>query len=170
MMQWVSTTGNEKQGTLITIDIFWSFRDQLCLSRSILVFLKDLEPPLKELFSSQEDVTHKGNYNVCFTWKIPWMEEPGRLQSMGSQRVRHDWVTSLSFFTFMLWRRKWEPTPVFLLENPWDRGVWWAAIYGVAQSWTRLKQLSSSSFNMIKYHKYETSHSVLRDWLSFTPW
>ena len=47
-------------------------------------------------------------------WKIPWMEEPGRLQSMGSLRVGHDWATSLSVFTFMHWRRKWQPTPVFL--------------------------------------------------------
>jgi len=47
-------------------------------------------------------------------WKIPWTEEPGRLQSMGLQRIRHDWVTSLSLFTFMHWRRKWQPTPVFL--------------------------------------------------------
>ena len=46
--------------------------------------------------------------------KIPWMEEPGRLQSMGSLRVRHDWATSLSLSTFMHWRRKWQPTPVFL--------------------------------------------------------
>ena len=45
-------------------------------------------------------------------WKIPWTEEPGGLQSMGSLRVRHDWVTSLSLFTFMHWRRKWQPTPV----------------------------------------------------------
>ena len=45
--------------------------------------------------------------------KIPWMEKPGRLQSMGLLRVRHDWVTSLSLFTFMRWRRKWQPTPVF---------------------------------------------------------
>ena len=47
-------------------------------------------------------------------WKTPWMEEPGRLQSMGSQRVGHNWATSLSLFTFMHWRRKWQPTPVFL--------------------------------------------------------
>ena len=47
-------------------------------------------------------------------WKIPWMEEPGRLQSMGSLRVGLDWATSLSLFTFMHWRRKWQPTPVFL--------------------------------------------------------
>ena len=45
-------------------------------------------------------------------WKIRWMEEPGRLRSM--LRVGHDWVTSLSPFTFMHWRRKWQPTPVFL--------------------------------------------------------
>ena len=47
-------------------------------------------------------------------WKIPWMEEPGRLRSMGSLRVGHDWATSLPLFTFMHWRRKWQPTPVFL--------------------------------------------------------
>jgi len=47
-------------------------------------------------------------------WKIPWTEEPGRLQSMGLLTVRHNWVTSLSLFTFMHWRRKWQPTPVFL--------------------------------------------------------
>ena len=54
-------------------------------------------------------------HSSTLAWKIPWTEEPGRLQSMGSRRVRHDWVTSLSLFTFMLWRRKWQPTPVFLL-------------------------------------------------------
>ena len=47
-------------------------------------------------------------------WKIPWTEEPGRLQSMGLLGVGHDSATSLSFFTFMHWRRKWQPTPVFL--------------------------------------------------------
>ena len=47
-------------------------------------------------------------------WKIPWMEDPGGLQSMGSWRVRHDWATSLSLFTFMPWRMKWQPIPVFL--------------------------------------------------------
>ena len=46
-------------------------------------------------------------------WKIPWMEEPGGLQSMGSLRVGHNWTTSLSLFTFMHWRRKWQFTPLF---------------------------------------------------------
>ena len=53
-------------------------------------------------------------HSNTLAWKIPWTEEPGRVQSMGSWRVRHDWVTSLLLFTFMHWRRKWQPTPVFL--------------------------------------------------------
>ena len=55
-------------------------------------------------------------------WKIPWTEELGGLQSTGSLRVRHDWVTSLSLFTFMHWRRKWQPTPVFLPGESQGRG------------------------------------------------
>ena len=53
--------------------------------------------------------------------------------------------TSLSLFTSMYWRRKWQPLQCSCLENPRDGGAWWAAVYGVAQSWTRLKRLSSSS-------------------------
>ena len=53
-------------------------------------------------------------HSSTLAWKIPWMEEPGRLQSMGSLRVGHDCATSLSLFTFLHWRRKWQPTPVFL--------------------------------------------------------
>ena len=48
------------------------------------------------------------SHSSTLAWKIPWMEEPGRLQPMGSLRVGHDWVTSLSVFTFMHWRRKWQ--------------------------------------------------------------
>ena len=55
-------------------------------------------------------------------WKIPWMEEPGRLQSMGSLRVGHNWATLLSLLTFMHWRRKWQPTPVFLPRESQGRG------------------------------------------------
>ena len=53
-------------------------------------------------------------YSSTLAWKIPWTEEPGGLQSMGSLRVGHNWATSLSLFTFMHWRRKWQPTAVFL--------------------------------------------------------
>ena len=77
-------------------------------------------------------------------WKIPWTEEPGGLQSVASRRVRHDWATSLSLSTFMHWRRKWQPTPVFLPGETQDGGAWWAAVCGVAQGRTRLKRLSSS--------------------------
>ena len=53
-------------------------------------------------------------HSSTLAWKIPWTEEPGRLQSMGSIEVRHNRATSLSLFTCMRWRRKWQPTPVFL--------------------------------------------------------
>ena len=141
-------------------------------------------------------------HSSTLAWKIPWREEPGKLPSMGSQRVGHDWATFLSLFTFMHLRRQWQPTPVFLpgksqgwgsllgcrlrgraesdtteqlsfhfslscigegdgnplqcscLENPRDSRAWWAAIYGVTQSWTRLKWLSSRSiysFLLVRY-------------------
>ena len=83
-------------------------------------------------------------HSSTLAWKIPWTEEPGRLQSMGSLRVGHDWAPSLSLFTFMHWRRKWQPTPVFLPGESQGRGSQGAAVYGVAQSQTRLKRLSSS--------------------------
>ena len=53
-------------------------------------------------------------HSSILAWKIPWTEKPGRLQSVGSLRVGYNWVTSLSLFTVMHWRRKWQPTPVFL--------------------------------------------------------
>ena len=53
-------------------------------------------------------------HSSTLAWKIPWTEKPGRLKSRGSLRVGHDWTTSLSLFTFMHWRRKWQPTPMFL--------------------------------------------------------
>ena len=88
-------------------------------------------------------------HSSTLAWKIPWTEEPGGLQSMGSLRVGHDWATSLSLFTFMHWRRKWQPTTVFLPGESRDGGAWWAAVSGVAQSRTRLKRLSSSSSSLV---------------------
>ena len=63
-----------------------------------------------------------GTHSSTLAWKIQWMEEPGRLQCMGLQTAGHDWVTSLSLFTFMHWRRKWQPTPVFLPGESQGRG------------------------------------------------
>ena len=88
-------------------------------------------------------------HSSTLAWKIPWTEEPGRLQSMGSLRVGHDWATSLSRFTFMRWRRKWQPTPVFLPgESQGFRSL--VGCYGVTQSRTRLKRLSRSSRPVVK--------------------
>ena len=61
-------------------------------------------------------------HSSMFAWKIPWTEEPGRLQSMGLLGVGHDSATSLVLFTFMHWRRKWQPTPVFLSGESQGRG------------------------------------------------
>ena len=61
-------------------------------------------------------------HSSTLAWRIPRAEEPGRLQSMGSWRVGHDWATSLSLFTFMHWRRKWQPAPVFLPGESQGRG------------------------------------------------
>ena len=77
-------------------------------------------------------------------WRIPWTEEPGRLQSMGSLGVRQDWATSLSLFLSCIGEGSGNPLLCSCLENPRDGGAWRAAISGVTQSRTRLKRLSSS--------------------------
>ena len=88
-------------------------------------------------------------HSSTLAWKIPGAEEPGRLQSMGSLRVGHDWVTSLSLSR--IGEGNDNPLQCSCLENPRDRGAWWAAVYGVAQSRTRLKRLSSSSNSIISW-------------------
>ena len=69
-------------------------------------------------FTEKAMATHSST----LAWKIPWMEEPGRLQSMGSLRVGHNWETSLSLFTVTHWRRKWQSTPVSLHGESQGRG------------------------------------------------
>ena len=82
--------------------------------------------------------------------KIPWTEVPVGLQSMRSQRVRHDWVTFHFHFSLScMGEGNGNPLQCSCLENPRDGGAWWAAAYGVAQSRTRLKRLSSSSSSSI---------------------
>ena len=80
-------------------------------------------------------------HSSTLAWEIPWTEEPGRLQFMGSLRVGHDRATSLS----CIGEGNGNPLQCSCLENPRDGGTWWAAVYGVTQSRTRLKRLSSSS-------------------------
>ena len=83
-------------------------------------------------------------HSSTLAWKIPWMEEPGRLQSMGLLRVGHDWATSLSLFTFMLWRRKCNPLQCSCLENPRDGepgGLLSMGSHRVGHDWSDLAAL-----------------------------
>ena len=74
-------------------------------------------------------------HSSTLAWKIPGTEEPGRLQSMGSLRVGHNWVTSLSLLIFLHWRRKWQPTPVFLLgESQGQRSLVGCRLWGCTES------------------------------------
>ena len=123
--------------------------------------IEPMSPALASRFFTTEPLGKPLLMFILNTWEFPdcsvlgcqafngwgcWGFEPWsgahRLQSMGSRRVRHDWATSLSLFIFMHWRRKWQPTPVFLPSSL--GGAWWAPASGVAQSQTRLKWLSSS--------------------------
>ena len=76
-------------------------------------------------------------HSSTLAWKIPRTEKPGGLQSMWSLRVRHDWATSLSLFTFVHWRRKWQPTPVFLPgESQGQRSLLGCHLWGHTESET----------------------------------
>ena len=88
-------------------------------------------------------------HSSTLAWKIPWMEEPGRLQSMVSLRVGHDWATSLSLFTFMHWRRKWQPTPGFLPGESQGRGILVGChLWGCTESdTTEVTQQQKKDFN-----------------------
>ena len=89
-------------------------------------------------------------------WKIPWMEEPGGLQSMGSLRVWHDWTTSFSLFTSMRWRRKWQPTPLFLpRESHGQRSLVGVSSRGL-KAQTQLEWLSSSSIQYLFFSSWHT--------------
>ena len=84
-------------------------------------------------------------HSSSVAWRIPWMQEPGRLQSMGSLRL--DMTEQLHFYFSLscIGGGNSNPLQCSCLENPRYRGAWWAAVYGVAQSRTQLKRLSSSS-------------------------
>ena len=84
-------------------------------------------------------------HSSALAWKIPWMEEPGRLQSMGSRRVRQDFTFNFHFPLSCIGEGNGNSLQCSCLENPRDWGAWWAAVYGVPQSRTQLKRLSSSS-------------------------
>ena len=92
-------------------------------------------------------------HSSTLAWRIPWTEEPGRLQSLGSLGVRHDGVTSLTFHFHALEKEMATHSSILAWRIPGTGGAWWAAVYGVAQSRTRLKRLSSSSSSSIGKRK-----------------
>ena len=96
-------------------------------------------------FSALVSEKAMATHSSTLAWKIPWTEESGRLQSMGSLRVGHDWGASLSLSTFMHWRRKWQPTPVFFPGESQGRGSLVGCRLWGRTSRTRLKRLSSCS-------------------------
>ena len=106
-------------------------------------------------------------HSSTLAWKIPWTEEPGRLQSMGSQSRT---LTEQLHFHFSLsstGEGNGNPLQCSYLENPRDGGAWQAALYGVAQSWTQLKRFSSSSLDIIS-EKAMAPHSNSLAWK--IPW
>ena len=116
-----------------SLNLFFFLLNKILISKYVLW---DIIPQLSIIFSGSYDLVEKvfkpehkdllekamAPHFSTLAWKIPWTEEPGALQSMGSLRVGHDWVTSLSLFTFMHWRRKWQPSPVFLPGESQVRG------------------------------------------------
>ena len=96
-------------------------------------------------------------HSSTLAWKIPWMEEPGGLQSMASLPVRHDWVTSLS----CTGEGNGNPLQYSCLENPRGGGAWWAAVYGVAESDTTEATYSSSSSSMSIELVVPSNHLIL---------
>ena len=107
-------------------------------------------------------------HSSTFAWKIPWSEEPGRLQSMGS--LESDTTERLHFHFSLscIGEGNGNPLQCSCLEYPRDGEVWWAAVYGVAQSRTRLKRLSSSSSSMFKLVFQSTVRSSLKEAIQFS--
>ena len=85
------------------------------LSKGLSRVFSNTTVPNHQFFSAQHSLEKAmATHSSTLAWKIPWTAEPGGLQSMGSLGVGHNWTTSLSLFPFRHWRRKWQPTPVFL--------------------------------------------------------
>ena len=101
-------------------------------------------------------------HSSTLAWKIPWMEEPGGLQSMGLLRVGHDWATSLSLFTFMHWRRKWQPIPVFLPGE--SKG--WGSLVGCSL-WGHTESDTTEAIQQQQWHHWNLSFKHLKSPLLF---
>ena len=110
---------------------FTNYRGEQCVFRTVALSYLNLTELTNEDTRVSSGFVQKANFtsekamathSSTLAWKISWIKEPGRLQSMGSGRVLHDWVTSLSLFTFIHRRRKWQPSLVFLPGESQGRG------------------------------------------------
>ena len=100
-----------------SLPCFMGFSDKMSLGSPFLIILPKYDPSYSLTLEKA-----MAPHSSTLAWKIPWTEEPGRLQSMGSLGVGHDWATSFSLFTFLHWRRKRLPTPVLLPGESQGRG------------------------------------------------
>ena len=108
-------------------------------------------------------------HSNTLAWKIPWMEEPGGLQSMGSLELDTTERLPFHFSLSCIGEGNGSPFQCSCLENPRDGEAWWAAVYGVAQSWTRLKRLSSSSSRTWKQPRCPlTDERIKKIWCLYT--
>ena len=108
-------------------------------------------------------------HSNTLAWKIPWMEEPGGLQSMGSLELDTTERLPFHFSLSCIGEGNGSPFQCSCLENPRDGEAWWAAVYGVAQSWTRLKRLSSSSSRTWKKPRCpSTDKWIMKLWYKYT--
>ena len=108
-------------------------------------------------------------HSNTLAWKIPWMEEPGGLQSMGSLELDTTERLPFHFSLSCIGEGNGSPFQCSCLENPRDGEAWWAAVYGVAQSWTRLKRLSSSSSRTWKKPRCpSTDKWIMKLWYIYT--
>ena len=88
-------------------------------------------------------------HSSTFAWKIPWMEEPGGLRSMGLLELDTTERLHFHFSLSCIGEGNGNPLQCSCLENPRDGGAWWAAVSGVAQSRTRLKRLSNVIYYLL---------------------
>ena len=110
-------------------------------------------------------------HSSTLVWKIPWMDEPARLRSMGLLRVGHDWATSLSLFTCMHWRRKCNPLQCSCLENPRDRepgGLPSMGSHRVGHDWRDWAAAAAANARWMLKHKVDC-HYKFQNFISSFP-
>ena len=123
--------------------IFGPFKIPYILSRAFLKKCVNLKKKSKNYTKKPEKVM--ASHSSTLAWKIPWTEEPGGCSPWGHKESNTTERLHFHFSLSCIGEGNGNPLQCSCLENPRDGGAWWAAVYGVAQSRTRLKQLSSSS-------------------------